>query len=122
MNRYEDNPSVSIRPDPSHYGSYRVELKAEIPGRLETAEKALRSCGFLACDFDQWGMSFLSRKEPDLTAEVDEVSDYGDSSQLALYKSKLSRNDIGGASEFLQQIYRQIIDKIDIRIEHSFLV
>lgn len=112
MERYGDSLSISTNPDPSHYGSYRVELKVEIPGRLESAEKALKSCGLLACDFDQWGMSFLSHKDADLTAGVDELGDYGDSSRLVLRIGKLSENDVGNARDYLQQIYCEIIDKI----------
>lgn len=61
--------------DPSHYGSYQIELEAKIPGRIQPTREALESYGFLLVDFDQWGLTYLSSKDPHLIADVDELDD-----------------------------------------------
>ena len=71
MECYGSGASIRTRQDPSHYGSYQIELEAEIPGHVQPTIEALESYGFLLVDFDQWGLTFLSSKDPDLIADVD---------------------------------------------------
>ena len=121
MECYGGDARIRTNQDPSHYGSYQIELEAEIPGHIQPTKEALESYGFLLVDFDQWGLTCLSSVDPDLIADVDELDDYGDSTRLILRKGRLSKYDINNAMENLEQIYCRIVDEIGIPIAPPFL-
>ena len=121
MERYGDGVHIRTSQDPSHHGKYQVELEAEIPGNIELPKGALESLGYGLADFDQWGLTYLSQKDPDLSADVDELDDYGDNTRLTLRKGRLSKYDIDEARESLEQIYCRIVDEIGIPIAPPLL-
>jgi len=121
MKQYGDAVNIRANQDPSHYGSYQIELKAEIPGSMQPTKEALESYGFLLVDFDQWGLTYLSSVDPDLIADVDELDDYGDSTRLILRKGRLLKYDINNAMENLEQIYCRIVDEIGMPIVPTLL-
>jgi len=116
MKQYGDTINIKASQDPSHYGSYQIELKAEIPGSMQPTKEALESYGFSLVDFDQWGLTYLSKVYPDLTADVDELDDYGDSTRLILRKGRLLEYDFDEAWKYLELIYCRIVDEIGMPI------
>ncbi len=98
-----------------------MELEAEIPGNIELPKVALESLGYGLADFDQWGLTYLSLEDPDLSADVDELNDYGDNTRLTLRKGRLSKYDIDEARESLEQIYCRIVDEIGMPIAPPLL-
>ncbi len=121
MERYGDGVHIRTSQDPSHHGKYQVELEAEIPGNIELPKAALESLGYGLADFDQWGLTYLSLEDPDLSADVDELNDYGDNTRLTLRKGRLSKYDIDEARESLEQIYFRIVDEIGMPITPPLL-
>jgi hypothetical protein len=111
MERHRNGICIRTTQDPSHFGLYQIELEAEIPSDLQPDRKVLESYGFVPVDFDQWGLAYLSTNDPDLSAEVDEVDDYGDNSRLILRKGRLSEYDIDETKLYLEQLYRQLTSK-----------
>ena len=116
MERYGDGVHIRTSQDSSHHGKYQVELEAEIPGNIELPKVALESLGYGLADFDQWGLTYLSLEDPDLSADVDELNDYWDNTRLTLRKGRLSKYDIDEAKESLEQIYCRIVDEIGMPI------
>jgi len=106
----EQYDGVQIRKisDPVHPGKYQVELEAEFPGTYDPIKATLESAGYSLVDFDQWGLTFSSKNDPDLRVDVDELDDYGDASRLVLRKGRVSEKDLDTAAEYLGQIYRQL--------------
>ncbi len=121
MERYGDGVRIRTSQDPSHHGKYQVELEAEIPGNIEPHKAVLESLGYGLADFDQWGLTYLSQEDPDLSAGVDELNDYGDNTRLTLRKGRLSKYDIDEAREALEQIYCRIVDEIGMPIAPPLL-
>ena len=121
MERYGDDVHIRTSQDPSHHGKYQVELEAKIPGNIELPKTALESLGYGLADFDQWGLTYLAQEDPDLTADVDELDDYGDNTRLILRKGRLSKYDIDDARECLEQIYCRIVDEIGMPIAPPLL-
>ena len=111
MERYGSAVRTTNIPDPAHYGKYQVELEAEIVGPIEPVEAALESAGYVMVDFDPWGMTYLSKNDPDLRVDVDELDDYGDNIRLFLRKSRLSEQDAHEAEEYLQRIYCELTNE-----------
>ena len=120
MERYGDGVHIRTSQDPSHHDKYQVELEAEIPGNIELPKAALESLGYGLADFDQWGLTYLSSRDPDLIADVDELDDYGDNTRLILRKGRLSKHDIDDAREYLVLVYREITNDISIPIMEPF--
>ena len=116
MKPYGEAVNIRTSQDSSHYGSYQIELEVEIPGSMQPTKEALESYGFLLIDFDQWGVTYISSKDPDLMGDVDELDDYGDSTRLILRKGRVSKYDIDDARERLEQIYYRIVDEIGVPI------
>ncbi len=121
MERYGDGVRIRTSQDPSHHDKYQVELEAEIPGNIEPPKAALESLGYGLADFDQWALTYLSLEDPDLSAGVDELNDYGDNTRLTLRKGRLSKYDIDEARESLEQIYCRIVDEIGMPIAPPLL-
>jgi hypothetical protein len=121
MERYGDGVHIRASQDPSHHDKYQVELEAEIPGNIELPKVALESLGYGLADFDPWGLTYLSLEDPDLSADVDELNDYGDNTRLTLRKGRLSKYDIDEARESLEQIYCRIVDEIGMPIAPPLL-
>jgi len=119
MERHGVGTGVRTGKDPSHYGKYQVELEAEIPGNIEPIKEFLESSGYVLVDFDQWGLTYRSSEDPDLSADVDELDDYADNIRLVLRKGSLSKHDIGGARGYLDQIYRRIVYEVGTQIAHA---
>ncbi len=113
MEQYGENSYTRICHDHSHYGKYEAELEAEIPGYLDPIKAALDSSGYILVDFDQWGLTYFSGDDPDLSVSVDELNDYGDKSRIILRKGRLSQDDIDEAKDYLQQIYHEITNEVD---------
>jgi len=114
MERYGNGVRTRNIPDPTHYGKYQVELEAEIAGPIEPVKATLKSAGYVMVDFDQWGMTYLSKQDPDLRVDVDELDDYGDNIRLFLRKSRLSGQDAHEAEEYLQRIYCELTDQTTV--------
>lgn len=108
MEEYEKDPCIRIGQDPSHYGAYEVELKAEIPGNIDPIRATLESSGYTLVDCDQWGLTYFDRSEPYLRIDVDELDDHGSESRVILRKWKLSENNIDQAKGYLRRIYLEI--------------
>ncbi len=121
MERYGDGIHIRTSQDPSHHDKYQVELEAEIPGNIEPHKAVLESLGYGLADFDQWGLTYLSLEDPDLSADVDELNDYGDNTRLTLRKGRLSKYDVDEARETLEQMYCRIVDEIGMPINTSSL-
>lgn len=111
MEQYSENIYIRTGQDPSRYGKYEVELEAEIPGYVDPIRAALESSGYVLVDFDQWGLSYFSGDDLDLSIDVDELDDYRQKFRIILRRGKLSEDDIDDAREYLRQIYREITDK-----------
>lgn len=109
---YGENVYIRTGQDPSRYGKYEVELEAEIRGYIDSIRADLESSGYYWVDCDQWGFTYFSGDDPDLSIDADELDDYGDKSRLILRKGKLSEYDIDSAIEYLRQIYRKLTDEI----------
>ncbi len=120
MEQYGENIYTKIGQDRSRYGKYEVELEAEVPGYLDPIKSALNSSGYILVDFDQWGLTYFSGDDPDLSVNVDELDDYGDKSRIILHKGKLSEHDIDKARNYLQRIYYEILGKIDVESVEAF--
>jgi len=114
MEQYGENIYTRIGHDRSHYGKYEVELEAEVPGYLDPIKASLEDSGYIVVDFDQWGLTYSSGDDPDLSVNVDELDDYGNRSRIILRKGKLSEEDIGDARQYLQNIYNEITDRFRI--------
>jgi hypothetical protein len=112
----EQHDGVQIRriSDPVHPGKYQVELEAEFPGTYDPIKTTLESAGYALVDFDQWGLTFSSKKDLDLRVDVDELDDYGDTSRLILCKGRLSESDIDRAKSCLLRTYREVAEKAQI--------
>jgi hypothetical protein len=108
---YGENVHIRMGRDPSRYGKYEVELEGEVAGYLDRVRAALESSGYILVDLDQWGLSYSSGDDPDLSVDADELDDYGYKFRIILRKGKLSEDDIDNAREHLRQIYREITDK-----------
>ena len=113
MEQYGENIYTRIGHDRSHYGKYEAELEVEIPGYLDPIKSSLENSGYILEDFDQWGLTYFSCDDPDLTVSVDELDDYGDKSRIILRKGRLLEHDIGKARNYLQGIYYEILSKSD---------
>lgn len=113
---YGENVYIRTGRDSSRYGKYEVELEAEIPGYIDPIRAALESSGYYWADFDQWGFTYFSEDDPDLSIDADELDDYGDRSRLILRKGKLSEYDIDDARGYLLEIYYRIIDEIGMPV------
>lgn len=116
MEQYGENIYIRTGQDPSCYGKYEVELEAEIPGYLEQVRAALESSGYILVDFDQWGLTYFSGDDLDLSIDADELDDYGYKSRIILRKGKLSEDNIDNAREYLRQIYYRITDEIGMPV------
>jgi len=66
---------------------------------------------YVPVDFDQWGLTYISRKDPDLSVDVDELDDYGENTRVVLRKGRLSERDIDEARCCLELLYRWLTDK-----------
>jgi hypothetical protein len=113
MEQYGENIYTRIGHDRSHYGKYMAELEAEVPGYLDPIKTSLEDSGYISVDFDQWGLTYFSCDDPDLSVNVDELDNYGDKSRLILRKGKLSKDEIDITKGYLRKIYRQITSRID---------
>ena len=113
MEQYGENIYTRIGHDRSHDGKYEAELEVEVPGYLDPIKTSLENSGYILVDFDQWGLTYFSGDDPDLSVNVDELDDYGDKSQIILRKGRLSQDDIDEAKDYLQQIYRKITGEVD---------
>ena len=120
MEQYGENIYSRIGHDRSHYGKYEAELEVEIPGYLDPIKTSLENSGYILVDFDQCGLTYFSRDDPDLSVNVDELDDYGDKSQIILRKGKLLEHDIDKARNYLQQIYYEILGEINFEPIEAF--
>ncbi|MFB0554217.1 MAG: hypothetical protein ACETWQ_12995 [Phycisphaerae bacterium] len=111
MEHYGDGICIRTGPDPSRYGKYQVELEAEIASSIEPIKEALESLQYVPVDFDQWGLTYISRKDPDLSVDVDELDDYGENTRVVLRKGRLSESNIDEARCYLELLYRRLINK-----------
>ena len=66
-------------------------------------------------------LTYLSQEDPDLSADVDELNDYGVNTRLTLRKGRLSKYDIDEVRESLEQIYCRIVDEIGMPIAPPLL-
>jgi hypothetical protein len=112
MKQYGENIYTRIGHDRSHYGKYEVELEAGIPGYIDPIKAALDSSGYILADFDQWGITYFSSDDSDLSVNVDELDDYGAKFRIILRKGTLLEYDINEAKRYLQRIYYEILSKI----------
>jgi hypothetical protein len=111
MEPCQDGADLRTSQDPSHYGKYQVELVTVIPGTVEPFKQALESSEYALIDFDQWGLTYVSRKDPDLSVDVSELDDYGENTRVVLRKGRLSECDIDEARCYLEMLYRRLTDK-----------
>ena len=120
MEQYGENIYTKIGHDRSRYGKYEAELEAEVPGYLDPIKTSLEDSGYILVDFDQWGLTYFSGDDPDLSINVDELDDYGDKSRIILRKGKLLEHDIDEARRYLQRIYDEILCGIDVEPVEAF--
>jgi len=113
MEQYGDNVYTRLRHDRSHYGKYEVEIEAEVQDYLDPIKTYLGDSGYILVDFDQWGLTYFSRDDPELSINIDELDDYGNKSRITLRKARLSQDDIEETIDYLQQIYRKITGEVD---------
>lgn len=114
MEQYGENIYTRIGHDRSHYAKYETELEAEVPGYLDPIKTSLENSGYILVDFDQWGLTYFSGDDPDLSINIDELDDYGDKSRIILRKGKLLEHDIDESRRYLQRIYYEILGEIDV--------
>lgn len=105
---------IETRKDSSHYGYFEVELAAGLSAYMDTVKAGLESLGFKLVDFSEWGVTYFSKNDPSITADVDEFDSYSESSQLVLRKGKLLENQVEAAREYLQHIYNKVAIDADI--------
>jgi len=120
MEQYGENIYTRIGHDRSHDDKYEAELEVEVPGYLDPIKTSLENSGYILVDFDQWGLTYFSGDDPDLSVNVDELDDYGDKSRIILRKGKLLEHDIDKARNYLQRIYYEILGEIDVEPVEAF--
>ena len=122
MRGYGDRVCTRTAQDPSHYGHYQVELETVVPGTVESVGHALESSECALFDFDQRGLVYISKKDPDLSVDLDELDDYGDNTRLVLRKGRLSGCDIDEARRYLELFYRQLTNRNQFsRDQHQWM-
>lgn len=106
---YAADPGVRIEtyPDLWRKGRYRVELHGELPCGPDDVDAALRRAGYRLADADQWGYSYVHRRNAGHTAEVDE---HGQPyvAALILRNAGLEQEAIDDERDALQGIYERI--------------
>ena len=112
MEQYDNNFYIRTCQDPARRGNYQVELEGKVTSNVEPIGAALESSGYRLADFDQWGLTYLSREYPDLWIDLDELDEYCCKTRLVLHKDRLFESKVDIAKECLERIYHQIINKI----------
>ena len=101
-------PGVATYTDRWRADRYRIELAVEMPFDADDVDRALEKLGYHVVDADQAGRSYISQRDRNHLAELDDAVDWGASARLVLGAGDLEKAQIDQAGDYLRLVYEDI--------------